>query len=54
MVRIQQGLEIFLVRKATTPALGIIQPPIKWVPRYFCGIKLPGRDVEVYIYTFMA
>jgi len=44
-----------LSAKRPDQLLGIIQPPItsKWVPRYFCGIKRPGRDVEVRIYSFM-
>jgi hypothetical protein len=43
----RQGLGIFLFTTASRPALGLIQPPIQWVPRVLTlGIKRPGREAN--------
>jgi hypothetical protein len=42
-----QGLGIFLFTTVSTPALGPIQPPIRWVSGTLSlGIKRPGREAD--------
>jgi hypothetical protein len=41
------GGRIFLFATASRPALGLTQPPIRWVPTaLFVGVKLPGREAD--------
>jgi hypothetical protein len=41
------GAGIFLFTTASRPALGPIQPPIKWVARALSlGVKQPGREAD--------
>jgi hypothetical protein len=41
----RQELEIFLITTATRPALGLIEPPIQWVPRALSlEVKRPGCE----------
>jgi hypothetical protein len=43
----RQGLGIFLFTTASRPALGLTQPPIKWVPGTLSlAVKRPGREAD--------
>jgi hypothetical protein len=42
----RQGQQIFLFSKTFRPALGPTQPPIKWIPGFFAGVKHLGYEVD--------
>jgi hypothetical protein len=43
----RQGLGIFLFATASRPAVGLIQPPMQWVPGALSlGVKRPGCEAD--------
>jgi hypothetical protein len=43
----RRGLGIFLFTTASRKALGLVQPPIQWIPKALSlGVKRPGREAD--------
>jgi hypothetical protein len=44
--RTPAGTEGLLFCKTTRAPLGPTQPPVRWIPGFYEGVKLLGRDVD--------